>query len=325
LLKHPSPLSHIFLIMRVIRFAWLVAGAAAHASPASAPKSTDDPYMGDPALGEGEEVPEEEVGDAFMGLPDQNPDENSLASGIDEEQMKRLFEHMDADKDGKVPVAELHVFAKAMRHKIAHAADKSGDETGEMSMFASLDLNKDDRLSFDEAFPSDETMEDWIKHEQAKFKAADKNKDGLLDEQEYPAYTHPEIDDAVEEAYARSLFDGKDVNKDGVLDYEEVFGTYSSGAEGDVVDSGAEGAAESYLEDFKSLDRNGNGKIDFEEAKAWESGRHDVEMAMEFLASHADTNKDGQVTVDEFVAARQGLETHSAGYHLEEWSAHLEL
>jgi len=297
-------LSSKAIIMRAIRFALLVASAAAHASPASAPgsggapSSGEEPYMGDPALGD----TEHDMGDEV---------EMGFVLTITEEQLKSLFEHMDTKKEGKVPVAELHAFSKSMRRKISHR----------ISLFENTDDNKDGKVSFEEAYPHDETMEGWKQHEQAKFNAADKNKDGFLDAQEYPSYTHPEIDEAVEGAYTRSLFDEKDANKDGVLEFQEVY-TH-------LPDEGEEtGTVESYKHDFTNMDKNGNGKIEFEEAKtAWEFSKRSI-AAMDWLIDHADTNKDKHITVDELIATKHGMNTGlgmAAGYHVEEWVSHLEL
>merc|ERR1712129_51523 len=121
----------------------------------------------------------------------------------------------------------------------------------------------------------------------------------------------------VEEAFARSLFQEKDKDKDGFLTLKEFF-PHVDGEDGEELHS-------EYLEDFKQLDQNQDGKLVLSETVAFESGRRDVEEAMDWVANHADTDEDGFVTLAELVAAREALQSTSTGYHFEDWCDALEL
>merc|ERR1712012_1052510 len=125
----------------------------------------------------------------------------------------------------------------------------------ENSYWNSLDGNGDGKVSMEEAMPQADDDDEYMKavrlHEEVKFKAADKDGDSFLDVKEFGAYEWPEIDEAVETAYAQSILDKQDKDKDGKLTVEEWH-------HGDPEDL-------PHGEDFKGLDKNGDGKLDLEE------------------------------------------------------------
>lgn len=244
---------------------------------------------------------------------DEMPEESKLE--LSEQQLEGLFHAMDKAKTGKIAVADLYAFAKEMRIH-ANAAD-----TAE-SYMSNLDTDQDGKVSLDEVFGTFPDAEedsgegassDYTAHEKEKFFAADKNSDGFLDRDEFGAYEWPELDEAVEEAYARSIFERKDKDQDGTLTPAEFYEADPNEDQPEVDD------------DFKKLDKNGDGSLSLEEAKVWESGRYFTEDALQFVAEHADTDQDGQVTLEEFIAAKAGVETHHSAHYLDEWAKQLEL
>merc|ERR1712129_366557 len=187
--------------------------------------------------------------------------------------------------------------------------------TDNMTYFQELDTDEDGKVSFKESMPfADGNDESFMEHDKAKFKAAVKDGNGFLDAKEFPAWEWPEIDVEVEEAFARSLFQEKDKDKDGFLTLKEFF-HYVDGEE----------LHSEYLEEFKQIDQNQDGKLVLSETVAFESGRRDVEEAMDWVANHADTDEDGFVTLAELMAAKEALQSRSTGYHFEEWCDALEL
>lgn len=242
------------------------------------------------------------------------PDDQGEKPKISEEQMKAVFKKLDSKGAGKVPVAQIHAFHVEMR--IHHTTNRDPEE----NYFKSVDQDGDGIVTLEEVImpiredeKMDEAMKDFWLHETAKFKAADKDNNGHLDRGEFAAFEWPEIDEAVEEAWTRAIFDSKDKNQDGSLSREEWH-------------PHSEEEMEFPHEDFKTLDKNGDGKLVPEETKAWDVGKHWVEESLKFVAEHADANKDGFVTEAEFVAARQGLEAHEdAGFYIEDWASQLEL
>jgi len=254
--------------------------------------------------GEGEEEEQE-----LPEVPDVVPQ-------LSKEQLEGLFLAMDKNKAGRLAVADLDAFIRDMRlHRM------SNDDG---SYFKGLDQNSDGKVALDEILPHpdmmgseddhngenaehEDHMADYQGHEKAKFTAADKNKDGFLDSTEFGAFEWPEIDQEVEEAYARSIFNSKDKDKDGSLTIEEFFSHMGE---------------ELPKEDFSKLDKNGDGKLSLDEVKAWESGRHFAEQALADVANTADTDKDGFITLEEFVAIKT---SHGSDYYLHDWATQLEL
>merc|ERR1712003_339569 len=109
----------------------------------------------------------------------------------------------------------------------------------------------------------------------------------------------------------------KDLDGDAMLTSKEFW-------EGDAVDGEDLSISEEEDKDFKSLDTDGNGKLDINELKAWESGRYHTSEAMKKLFDLADKNSDMHVTADELDAAREQIAGSDAQYHLMEWAEHNE-
>jgi len=237
-----------------------------------------------------------------------------LAAGVAQAQdtltqvsLEFLHGKIDHDKDGNISVSDLHAYAKEMRKYESH---QNMRQVEGQTYWDDVDANADGRVTEDEVLAlTDETMQDVQLVDLAKFKAADSDKSGDLDTEEFRFFFHPDVDQGVEHAFALHLHDSKDKDQDGFLNIEEFLG-------GPVEDQ-----EEGWDVDFKKLDKNKDDKLDVEETKAWDSGRHDLEEAMEWLATHADTNKDGQITLDEFTSPEmlKGLDLKIAGFHLEEW------
>ena len=155
--------------------------------------------------------------------------DDSIPADVHSENLKSLFEKFDSDRDGKISSTEV-VIALQNHHK-----SLSEDEIGYMMRF--FDLDKDDVVDFAEfikmakLFETNRKMTNDIQIRQL-FRAADKNKDGMLSAEELKELwslapsdentkrlTDNEMDDMI-----RSI----DVNGDGKIDYKEFFDLLSS-------------------------------------------------------------------------------------------------
>merc|ERR1711972_498168 len=129
---------------------------------------------------------------------------------------------------------------------------------------------------------------------------------------------YPETHDGVLHVTVTDAMRKKDVDKDGMLTKQE-FWDVDTGTDEPYVLSEEDHA------DFAKLDKNGDGKLDVEEMKAWESGSFHTEEAMKKLFELADQNSDMLVSIEEFDHARELIAGSDAQYHLMEWQEHSEL
>jgi len=232
-----------------------------------------------------------------------------------------MHSKIDADKNGKVSLAEILSYSAHMRKIIA----KKDIHT----VIDEMDADKDGKLSLPELLKD---MEQWgeegeedkaqaVKRkdlETAKFKAADSDNSGLLDGDELPALFYPETHDGVLTMTAASTLKSKDTDGNGELTPKEFW-------EGDAVDGEDLAISEEEQADFSKLDTDSSGQLNLQELKAWESGSFHTEEAMKKLFELADQDSDMMVSADELDTARQLIAGSDAQYHLMEWAEHAEL
>lgn len=245
------------------------------------------------------------------------PDQDALTH----DQISGLHGKMDTDKDGKISMSEIMKYSEAMRGMIAKKDVKTvldemdGDKDGKLSL-AELIKDMDQWGEGDEEDKKEAIARKEL--EEQKFKIADANGDGFVDEQELPALFYPETHDGVLELTAKATMSQKDTDKDGYLSLLEFW-------EGDQVDGEELSISDEEKADFKTLDKDGNGKLDLQELKVWESGRFHTEEAMRKMFEMADKDHDMHITAEELSAAREQIAGSDAQYHLMEWAEHNEL
>jgi Ca2+-binding EF-hand superfamily protein len=249
-------------------------------------------------------------------VEDQELEEDALTA----DQLRRMHAKFDGNGDGKVSLQEVMDFSANVGKAIAQK------DIG--VIMEEIDTSKDGQLSLEEhlsdihnqADGGDEgemkELENRKAVETAKFKAADTNADGHLDKNELPALFYPETHEGVLSVSVEQTMRNKDTNKDGVLTVREFWESDSEG-EDDL--------SEEEKADFAKLDMNGDGLLDVQELRAWESGRFHTEDAMKKLFEVADKDQDMHVTSDELADAKEMIAASDAQYHLIEWAEHNEL
>lgn len=235
------------------------------------------------------------------------------------ETMGGLFLKVDTDKDGKMSMPELIAFWKVTRR---HMLMQHSEE--DMKLF---DRDYDHQISLEEFIQKEE--EDFIKEdvedarkksfeelETAKFKAADKNGDGVLDEHELPDAVYGETHEEIGRIMAAHHLKVKDTNGDGELDAKEFIELV------EMKDSKTEESHKEAEWEFKKQDADGNGKLNLEELVHWESGAFHMTVDLEHLFAVADANKDSHITLAELSEHLKELEGSNIHEHLHEWLEH---
>merc|ERR1712166_1086081 len=280
-----------------------------------------------------------------MGKEEVEEEETKLALPSEAEQMTGLFDKIDTDKDGKMSMAEIIAFWKITRKGMLQVSNSQDMEL--------MDTNKDKKVSLEEFIKKEESefldvdqgAEDARKKafeelEGAKFKVADKNADGFLDEHELPDAVYGETHDDIVKIMAAHHLKTKDTDGDGKLSSKEFHELgedpkagedfkATEGAEAGKVEEKdaktAEEEAESdkeMEEDFKKQDTDGDGKLSLQELEHWESGVFHVTVDMKKLFEVCDQDKDSHITVKELTDNLHDLDGTAANDHLNEWAEH---
>jgi len=261
----------------------------------------------------------DDAGDKEMPeMPDEEPENgNNGEEALSSQTTRALHAKMDADKDGKVSMAEVLVFAKIMRLHVAKkdihtiVDEMDGDKDGKISLPEFLkDLEQQSEGEEDKAQAATEK-----ELETAKFKAADEDGNGLLDTNELPGLFYPETHDGVLTLMAQATLKSKDLDGNGELTSKEFW----------QADSPDGSASEEEQSDFAYLDVDKSGTLSAQELKAWESSSYRTEESLKKLLELGDKDNDGMVTADELDSAREVIASSDAHYHMAEWAEHSEL
>lgn len=191
-----------------------------------------------------------------------------------EEAKKRLgilAVRMDVNQDGVVNMEELtdwiiNSFRKLDEEDIGREMedqDKDGDgliSWEEYMVSQAYDTVHDD----DEEQESYKTMKD---EDELRFKAADLNKDGKLDKDEFMAFSHPYNYDHMFESEKQIKLNAIDKDKDDKVSIEEFLS-----------DAGGDEGEKAKFEDY---DKNKDGNLDSDEMKPWLMADNNQEAAVE--------------------------------------------
>lgn len=243
---------------------------------------------------------------------------DELADLPDEVRLRRLrnlAKSHDANNNDVIELDEL----KAWMMESFRMLDK--EEA--MEKLEEEDSNADGKLTFDELLDKqygytredvenlktgdgDEENEDTlnlIKDDEARFNAADLDKDGALDIQEYMAFFQPfDFPHMYEVEMAKTMKDF-DKDGDGFVSQQEFVG--------DLDDEENRLAS---VTNFKELDKDNNGKLTSEELRPF-AMPDNTEIAAEeaeHLIETCDENKDGHLSIEEIVTKEDEFISSSA-------------
>ncbi|XP_045159992.1 calumenin-B-like isoform X1 [Mercenaria mercenaria] len=205
---------------------------------------------------------------------------------LDEEEALEEFDDKDEDHDGKISWTEY----------LSTHFSYTEDEIKEMRK-----TDREDVLQFLVG----------VDEEQRKFEAADVNKDGYLEKDEFVAFYHPYNYEHMHNIELQRVMNDHDKNTDGFLSLEEFLGDSSHDKEWEIVEK----------ERFIEYDTNKDNLLNFDEIRPWvlTDNREEAEDEADHLMKQADTNGDGRLTEDEIVDAHEefvGSQATDYGRHL---------
>jgi len=246
-------------------------------------------------------------------MDDQDQEVNSNEERLTAGQLKVLLQKFDANKDGKATMQEIMAFA--------HEQRKKETEMAGIGLIEDMDTDKDNQLSLDEHLNhltkhamSWRELEKEVAIETAKFRAADENGDEVLTSSEIAALFFPEVSAKVLAISVQANMQMKDKDGDGKLTPAEFWGAFNEDGTADVM------LIADMAEDFKKLDKDGDGLLNAGELGAWESGTFHTELAMLKLMEIADKDGDMAATFQELENARELILSTDAQYQLMEWA-----
>jgi len=237
-------------------------------------------------------------------------------AALEEADLRKLFRWFDADGDGRASLDDIMAFSMKMRQQLANSDGHT--------VLDEMDTDKSNTLSLKELEadveqwghqPDEEpnAKEHQLDVERAKFKAADSNKDGVLDKSEMPSYFYPETNPSVLEVMTVASLKDKDRDADGKLSIKEFW-------ESDLAtDAGELEFTDEEKSDFDALDLNKDHFLDLAELRDWESGEFHTREGMRKMIEMADQNHDMHITADEIVKANSKIAGTDAEYTLNDW------
>jgi len=250
----------------------------------------------------------------------------------DPQKMEAMHEKMDIDGDGRLSLKEVIEFNDLTFKDMAAKASADMEKDG-------YDTDKDGKVSFEElwnVFQEDfdhqfegfdiqdkaktaheEHQKREKQHTKERFEAADTNKDGKLDKNEFGHFEHPQASPDVLKALVKARVKRKDQDGDGKLDSKEYF------ADEDM--TGYDGNEEKIKKAFSRIDVDGDGKLSEEELYMQETGEHHVLSAFKALLADADTDKDSHLSLDEFLKHMPLIADHKAAGYIHDWMLHHEI
>lgn len=183
---------------------------------------------------------------------------------LDAEEALDKYKEEDEDKDGKVTFAEILHKQYGYKEEELKELEKMESEDEESEIYMHI---MDDKKKFD---------------------AADLDKSGSLDENEYRAYFQPYDYPHMYAAEMDRTMREMDTNKNGFIDRDEFLG---------------EGSDEEEGINFGSLDKDKDGKLTSDEIRpyALPDNNEVADEEVEHLVRESDSDKDGKLSIQEIV------------------------
>ncbi|XP_028843253.1 reticulocalbin-3 isoform X2 [Denticeps clupeoides] len=219
----------------------------------------------------------------------------------------KIVDRIDTDKDGYVSHGELHAWIKhRQRRYIEENVNKHWQE---------YDENKDGQIAWQEyknttyGFYLDEEFDDvddkarykiMLERDERRFKAADRDGNGIATREEFTAFLHPEEFDYMKDVVVQETMSDIDKDGDGKVNLAEYIGDMYSPEQGENEPEWVQ-TERKHFSDFR--DTNKDGFLDAGEVAQWilpgEVDHADNEA--KHLIHETDTDKDGRLSLQEIM------------------------
>ncbi|XP_076039128.1 reticulocalbin-2-like isoform X2 [Oratosquilla oratoria] len=263
--------------------------------------------------------------ESILGSAKDAKEFDSLPPEESKRRLRILLEKMDRNKDGSIDRTELHSWI--LRSFATLSQEESEEQLDE------VDEDADGYVTWEEYIaetygihePEDRDLLDkdsydeeqkLLKEDRQLFMAADKNLDGLLDEKEFLAFTHPEEHPDMLPIILQQTLEEKDTNKDGVIDFQEYIGSEEMD---EIKDTGRD-LIRDMKKKFNHYDKNGSGYIEVEEVQHLIDLDEDIaEDEVKHLFASTDDDGDDILSFEEVINHHDifvGSEATDYGDHL---------
>lgn len=227
-----------------------------------------------------------------------------------DDHLEAMHHKLDINGDGQLSVEELMQFAfqghltssKSKALGILKQMDQNGDsELTFAELMQELQVHKDGghtRTAGDDA-----EFQQVRAYQERRFKAADKNQNGVLDLNELPAFFFPETDPDALDKKTKEMLVNSDRDGDGKVDIKEFQAEFATMDSSFITEYSTEGSNAT----FASLDYDHDGELDLGELKSLTSGNFSMVRTLKEFISKADADHDGTVSVEEMTNARDDI------------------
>lgn len=258
--------------------------------------------------------------EAILGSRDAAEEYDQLSPEEAKRRLKELAVKMDQNGDGYVDRAELIEWIirsfKLLTQEEAAERFEDEDKDGDGKVTWDEHVKEAFGSSHREADPENEEDDMRLMEEDDRyFKAADANKDGALDKEEFPKFSHPSEFPEMQNILYEETMKKKDADGDGYLTLDEFA---SEDADRPLSSEQFVVEKERFEMDY---DKNGDKKLDKQETLNWLlPGNEEIaEQEADHLLENGDTDKDGKLSIHEIVDHHDlfvGSEATDYGEHL---------
>uniref|UniRef100_A0A3Q2G464 Reticulocalbin 3, EF-hand calcium binding domain n=1 Tax=Cyprinodon variegatus TaxID=28743 RepID=A0A3Q2G464_CYPVA len=242
--------------------------------------------------------------EAFLGKEDAKTFDQ-LTPEESKERLGKIVDRIDTNKDGFVDHSELRKWIKHRQNRYI--------EENVNKHWKDYDANGDDKIAWEEYknttygyylgddfndIEDKETYKSMLARDERRFKAADKDGDGIATREEFTAFLHPEEFSYMKDVVVQETVEDIDKNGDRKINLAEYIGDMYTPEDGEAEPDWVQTEKKHFAE-FRDI--NKDGYLDADEVAQWVlPGEVDhADNEAKHLIHETDTDKDGRLTLEE--------------------------